>query len=158
MIIKKVISGAQTGVDRAVFDAAIRTGVPVDLYCTKGGPAEAVFAAGQYPFQELETEQCRVRIENNVVVSDGTLIINKGPLTRGTRLSYDFTVKHFMPCLIIQLDAERVTPAAGVVRWIHGQQITTLNVAGPKESKFPEGIYQEAYSYLDKLFVMLRDS
>jgi len=145
-------------VDRAVFDAAIRTGLPVDIYCTKGGPAEDGLITGRYPFQELETSQCRVRIENNVVVSDGTLIINKGPLTRGTKLSYDFTVKHFMPCLIVQLDAEQVIPASGVIRWIHGQRITTLNVAGPKESKFPEGIYQEAYSYLDKLFVMLKDT
>ena len=158
MILKKVISGAQTGVDRAAFDAAMRSGLPAECYCTKGGPADDGFITGTHPFQELETMQYQIRSENNVVVSDGTLILNKGPLTRGTKLSYDFTVKHFMPCLIIQLDAEQMISASGVIRWIHGQQITTLNVAGPKESKFPEGIYQEAYSYLDKLFVMLKEA
>ena len=158
MILKKVISGAQTGVDRAAFDAAMRSGLPAERYCTKGGPAEDGLSGGPYPFQELDTMQCQIRIENNVVVSDGTLIVNKGPLTRGTKLSYDFAVKHFMPCLIIQLDVEQVIPASGVIRWIHGHQITTLNVAGPKESKFPEGIYQEAYCYLDKLFVMLKEA
>ena len=116
MILKKVISGAQTGVDRAAFDAAMRSGLPAKRYCTKGGPAEDGFTAVPCPFQELETTQYQIRIENNIVVSDGTLIINKGLLTRGTKLSYDFAVKHFMPCLIIQLDVEQVIPASGVIR------------------------------------------
>ena len=158
MILKKVISGAQTGVDRAALDAAISAGLPVDGYCTKGGLAEDGLIPEKYPLQELETTQRQIRIENNVVVSDGTLIINKGPLTHGTKLSYDFTVRHFMPCLIIQLDAKQMIPVSSVIRWIRGQQITTLNIAGPKESKFTEGIYKEAYSYLEKLFAMLKDA
>jgi hypothetical protein len=158
MILRKVISGAQTGVDRAALDAALKAGLPVDSYCTKGGPVEGDHISEKFPFQELETTQYQIRIENNVVVSDGTLIINKGQLTHGTKLSYDYTVKHFMPCLIIQLDDEQVIPASTVIKWVCGQRITTLNIAGPRESKFPEGIYQEAYSYLDKLFAMLKDA
>jgi hypothetical protein len=158
MILKKVISGAQTGVDRAALDAARSAGLPVDGYCTKGGPADDGIIPGNYPFQELETTQYQIRIENNVVVSDGTLILNKGPLTRGTKLSYDFTVKHLMPCLIVQLESEEMIAASNVIRWIQGQQITTLNIAGPRESKFPEGIYTDAYSYLEKLFTMLKDT
>jgi len=148
VILKNVITGAQTGVDRAALHAATRAGLHVDGYCTKGGP----------PIQELGTTQYQIRIENNVVISDGTLIINKGPLTQGTKLSYDFSVKHLMPCLIVQLDAEQTMPASTVTRWINEHQITTLNIAGPKESKFPEGIYREAYSYLEKLFTMLKNA
>lgn len=158
MILKKVITGAQTGVDRAALNAAIEAGLPVDGYCTKGGPAEDGLIPENYPFQELETTQYQLRIENNVVVSDGTLIINKGPLTLGTKLSYDFSVMHLVPCLIVQLDAEEVISISHTIRWIHGQEITTLNIAGPRESKFPDGIYKEAYSYLEKLFIMLRNA
>jgi hypothetical protein len=158
MMLRKIISGAQTGVDRAAWDAALKAGLPIDSYCTKGGPVEDGHIPEKYPFQELETTQYQIRIENNVVVSDGTLIINKGQLTGGTKLSYEYTVKHFIPCLIIQLDDQQIIPASSVVRWIGGQQITTLNVAGPRESKFSEGIYKEAYSYLDKLFTMLKDA
>jgi len=158
MILKKVITGAQTGVDRAALNAAIGAGLPVDGYCTKGGSAVDGLIPENYPFQELETTQYDLRVENNVVVSDGTLILNKGPLTLGTKLSYDFSVKHFVPCLIVQLDAEEVISVSSAIRWIHGQEITTLNVAGPRESKLPEGIYKEAYSYLYKLFTMLRNA
>jgi len=158
VILKNVITGAQTGVDRAALHAATRAGLHVDGYCTKGGPGEESLIPGNHPIQELGTTQYQIRIENNVVISDGTLIINKGPLTQGTKLSYDFSVKHLMPCLIVQLDAEQTMPASTVTRWINEHQITTLNIAGPKESKFPEGIYREAYSYLEKLFTMLKNA
>jgi hypothetical protein len=158
MILKKVITGAQSGVDRAALNAAIGAGLSVDGYCTKGGSAVDGLAPDNYPFQELETTQHYLRIENNVVVSGGTLIINKGPLTRGTKLSYDFSVKHLVPCLIVQLDAEEVVSVYSVIRWIHGQQISILNVAGPRESKLPEGIYNDAFSYLQTLFAMLKDA
>jgi hypothetical protein len=157
MILKKVITGAQTGVDRAALHAAVKAGLPVESYCTKGRPDVDVLIPGDYLFQELETRRCPIRIENNVVISGGTLIINKGPLTQGTKLSYDFSVRHFMPCLIVQLDAEEVITPPNVVSWIHAHQITTLNVAGPKESKLPEGIYTDAYSYLENLFTVLKD-
>jgi len=158
MILKKVITGAQTGVDRATLNAAIGVGLTVDRYCTKGGPAKDGLIPGNYPIQELEITQYHLRIENNVVVSDGTLIINKGPLTLGTKLSYDFSVKHLVPYLIVQLDAEEVISVSDVIRWIHGQQISTLNVAGPKESKLPDGIYKEAFFYLEQLFTSLKSS
>lgn len=156
MVLRKVILGAQTGVDRAALDAAVRVGLPFNCYCTKGGPVEDGIIPKRYPFEELETTQYEIRIENNVVVSDGTLILNKGSLTRGSKLSYEFTVKHFLPCMIVQLDSEAMLTTPTVVKWIRQHQITILNIAGPRESKFPEGIYKEAYSYLEELFIMLK--
>jgi len=67
-----------------------------------------------------------------VFVSEGTLIINKGRITDGTRLSYDYSMKHLVPCLIVQLDADQVIPISKAVRWIWEQQIKTLNIAGPR--------------------------
>ena len=79
-------------------------------------------------------------------------------MTNVTKLSYDFSVKHLVPCLIVQLDAEEVISPPNAIRWIHGQEIATLNVAGPREAKFAGGIYKEAYVYLEKLFNILKET
>jgi predicted Rossmann-fold nucleotide-binding protein len=156
MMLKKVISGGQTGVDRAGLDAAMNAGIPVGGFCPKYRKAEDGTIPDIYPLQELEFPEYNFRTEKNVIESDGTLILNKGTLTEGTKLTYDYSVQNGKPSLIVQLDAEKVIEPADVVRWIHGQRIKTLNVAGPRESKFPDGIYTSAYSYLETVFDILR--
>ncbi|KAF0221122.1 MAG: hypothetical protein FD174_620 [Geobacteraceae bacterium] len=157
MMLKKVISGGQTGVDRAGLDAAMDAGIPVGGCCPKGRKSEDGTIPDIYPLQELSTTQYHIRTEKNVVESDGTLILNKGPLTQGTKATYEYTQQHHKAYLIVQLDAEQMIDPAQVVRWIEGQQIRVLNVAGPRESKFPEGIYREASLYLGKVFSMLKE-
>jgi len=83
---------------------------------------------------------------------------SKEELTEGTRLTHDFTVKYGKPSLIVQLDAVEVIKPEHVVRWIEGQFICTLNVAGPRESKCPSGIYAEAFAYLELVFALIRDA
>ena len=155
-MIRKVISGGQTGVDRAGLDAAIKAGFPVGGYCPKGRRSEDGTIPDHYPLQELTSSQYNARTEKNVVESDGTLILNKGNLSSGTKRTHEYATKHLKPCLIVQLE-EPIEPAH-VIRWIEGQQITTLNIAGPRESKCPEGIYNEAYSYLKKVLTLLKES
>ena len=156
-MLRKVISGGQTGVDRAGLDAAMAAGVPTGGYCPRGRKAEDGVVPDRYLLQELESAEYCVRTEKNVTDSDGTLILNKGKLSEGTLLTYQYTVKHLQPCLVVQLDGEPPTDPCHVVRWIHGQKIKILNVAGPRESKVPDGIYQEAFSYLEKVLSLLRD-
>ena len=157
MMLKRVISGGQTGVDRAGLDAAMKAGIPVGGYCPKDRRAEDGKIPDTYPLQELESREFQVRTEKNVIESDGTLILNKGILTEGTKLTYDYTVQHGKPVLIVQLDSEQLIAPPNVVRWIHGQQIITLNIAGPRESKFPDGIYREACEYLERVFDALKN-
>src|ERR1039457_6554933 len=155
-MIKKVISGGQTGVDRAGLDAAITAGIPIGGYCPKGRLAEDGIIPDIYPLQELSTTRYKVRTEKNVVESGATLIINKGPLTQGTKLTYEFAIKHERPCLIVRLDSVQRVEPIDVVRWIDKQKLSILNIAGPRESKFSEGIYQDAYYYLENVFVLLK--
>lgn len=155
-MLKKVISGGQTGVDRAGLDAAMKAGIPIGGYCPKGRLAEDGVISEKYPLTELESPESYYRTEQNVIHSDGTLILNKGELSQGTKLTNFFAVQYGKPCLIVQLDAERIIDPSQVIRWIDGQLITTLNIAGPRESKFP-GIYQQAYLYLEKAFNALKD-
>lgn len=154
---KKVVSGGQTGVDRAGLDAAINAGFSIGGYCPKGRLAEDGSIPEKYPMIEMDSPESCYRTEKNVIESDGTLILNKGELTNGTLLTYDFAVKHGKPNLIVQLDAAEIIKPEQVMRWIDGQDISILNVAGPRESKFPEGIYAQSYAFLEKLFSRLKE-
>lgn len=157
-MICKVISGGQTGVDRAGLDAALTAGFPIGGYCPKGRRAEDGLIPEQYPLIEMDSPEYIERTEKNVQVSDGTLILNIGALTAGTKATYDFTVKHGKPSLIVQLDAPDVVKPEHVVRWLDGQHISILNIAGPRESKVPGGIYHKAYAYLDLVFDHLKQA
>jgi hypothetical protein len=156
-MIRKVISGGQTGVDRAGLDAAINAGIPIGGYCPRGRRAEDGTIPEIYPLIELESTESHYRTEKNVIESDGTLILNKGILSEGTELTHYFTVKYGKPSLIIQLDADQLIEPSHVIRWIQGQYINVLNIAGPRESKIPEGIHAEALAYLEKVFSLLKN-
>lgn len=136
-MLHKVISGGQTGVDRAGLDAAMAAGIPVGGYCPKGRTAEDGIIPDIYPLEELTSYRYYIRTEKNIVESDGTLIINKGHLTEGTRLTYDFPAKYGKPRLVIQLDADEVIHPELVIKWLRAQRISTLNIAGPENQRFP---------------------
>jgi hypothetical protein len=146
--LKKIVSGGQTGVDRAGVDAAIESGYPIDGYCPKGRKAEDGAIPDKYPFIETHSAGYKLRTELNVINSDGTLIINKGKLTGGTKATYKNAVDHNKPVLIIRINKKH-DPAAAV-KWIQANKIEVLNIAGPRESK--AGIYNEALEYLRKVF------
>lgn len=156
-MIRKVISGGQTGVDRAGLDAALQAGIPIGGYCPHGRRAEDGVIPKEYPLIELESPESYYRTEKNVLESDGTLILNKGIISEGTKLTQDFTVKYGKPCLVVQLDEEPTIEPEQVVRWLRGQYINVLNVAGPRESKYPGGIYREAFAYVESVLVKLKE-
>jgi len=157
-LIRKVISGGQAGVDRAGLDAAFNAGFPIGGSCPRGRLAEDGTIPEKYPMTEMNTPKLHSRTERNVQDADGTLILNKGKLTKGTRLTHQYAVKHDKPSLVVQLDAAEIIKPEDVVRWVEGQHISTLNVAGPRESKCPGGINAEAYVYLKNVFAMAKDT
>ena len=155
-MLTKVVSGGQTGVDRAGLDAALKAGFPIGGYCPKGRLAEDGTIPERYPMTEMPSPKSFHRTEKNVKESDGTLILNKGLLSEGTKLTHDYTVRHGKPSLIVQLDAAPVIAPEQVVRWIAEQRISVLNVAGPRESKCPGGIYDEAYAYMARVLALVQ--
>lgn len=135
----------------------MQAGIPIGGYCPKGRKAEDGKIPEMYPLIELESSESYYRTEMNVIKSDGTLIINKGNLSAGTKLTNEFAVTHGKPRLIIQLYSDIVIQPEQVIRWINGHSINVLNIAGPRESKCPAGIYREAYDYLEKVFNLLKE-
>lgn len=149
MKLDKVISGGQTGVDRAGLDAAIEAGIPVGGYCPKGRIAEDGTIPERYPLTELTEGDYPARTEKNVMESDGTLILNICSLTGGARQTLDFARKHGKPWLVMQLEHDLDT--VPVRQWAKENSIRVLNIAGPRESKYP-GLHEIAVLFLRRLF------
>ena len=148
-MISKVVSGAQTGVDRAALDAALALGIPCAGWCPQGRLAEDGAVDERYPLQETPSRAYEQRTEWNVRDSDGTLILKQGLLTGCTAKTVEFARHQSKPCLIVDL-ADSPDPQA-VRAWISANRVRTLNVAGPRESVRP-GIYAQALAFLEELF------
>ncbi len=149
----KVVSGGQTGVDRAALDAARATGLPCGGWCPRGRLAEDGPIDPGYPLVETPSADYAQRTEWNVCDSDGTLVIARGRPTGGTALTMTLGRRHRKPLLVV--DLSRDPSPEGVFRWIEARAIGTLNVAGPRESQRP-GIGREAQAFLERLFHLTR--
>jgi hypothetical protein len=141
----KIVSGGQTGVDRAALDVAIELGLPHGGWCPRGRLAEDGPIPLRYQLQETPSTEYPVRTEQNVVDSDATLILYAGQLRGGTEFTWRMAAKHRRPSLKVNFDQP---PASADVRdWILRQHVEVLNVAGPRESQSP-GIYERAAAFL----------
>lgn len=146
--LKKVVSGGQTGVDRAALDAALELKIPCGGWCPKGRLAEDGPLPARYPLTETPTPEYAQRTEWNVRDSDGTLVLTFGEPTGGTAQTVDVAKRLKKPHLI--LDLTESPSAQGVHAWALAHAIVVLNVAGPRESKCP-GIYARALRFLHEV-------
>jgi len=147
-MLMKIVSGGQTGVDRAALDAGLASGVAVGGWCPAGRRAEDGLIPECYPLRELDSPVYATRTEQNVIDSDATLVLNLGELADGTALTVQLSRKHRKPFLVVQLD-ENADPVA-VAAWIRELGVKVLNIAGPRESKCP-GIHESALQFVRRL-------
>lgn len=144
---EKVVSGGQTGVDRAALDAALELGLPCGGWCPKGRKAEDGAIPPRYPLIETPSAEYAQRTEWNVRDSDATMALTRGTPTEGTAFTIEVAKKLGKPCLILNLSDQ---PNPLIARqWLTEQNIRILNVAGSRESKCP-GIYVQALEFLRK--------
>ena len=135
----KIVSGAQTGVDRAALDAALGCGIDCGGWCPQGRLAEDGVIDARYPVVELAGGGYFERTEQNVRDSDATVIIYFGSLTGGTRATHDFCLAHDKPCLL--LDGARIDTAQAAARIAEFERQVApreLNFAGPRASGAPQ--------------------
>jgi predicted Rossmann-fold nucleotide-binding protein len=138
-MITKIVSGGQTGADQAALDVAIELGIPHGGWIPKGRKTEAGPLPAKYKLKEMPTTEYPKRTEQNVIDSDGTLIISHGELTEGSDYTRQMAEKHGKPWLYIDADKFSVEAAVEVTRaWVNGNSVRILNVAGPRASKDPE--------------------
>ena len=132
----RIVSGGQTGVDRAALDVALRLGLPVGGWCPAGRWAEDGPISARYPLLETASADPAVRTRLNVEDADATLVLALGPLAGGTALTVQLATEAGRPVRVLAPVPETVDAA---VDWIARTVPPdgTLNVAGPRESEAP---------------------
>ncbi len=141
----KIISGGQTGVDRAGLDAALALHFPCGGWCPQGHVDEDGIIPGHYPLTELKKGGYLRRTIQNLMDADGTLIFYFTDLKGGTAETAYRCIKHHKPFKLIDGDEISISRAIELsAAFISAHGIYSLNIAGPRASRAPHG-YQYAY-------------
>lgn len=144
----RVVSGGQTGVDRAALDAAVAAGLEIGGWCPRDRRAEDGRVPDRYPLRETAARSYIRRTHWNVRDSDATLVLNIEPLDGGTAETVRRAEALGRPHLVV--DLEGAPDAEAVRRWIAAHHVVTLNVAGPRESRRP-GVYARARAFMERV-------
>ena len=159
MTLAKIISGAQTGVDRGALDAALEVRFPCGGSCPPGRKAEDGAIPDRYPVQELASGGYRGRTIQNVVDSDGTLVVHFGEVEGGTAQTVLHCERLGKPCLTIDAAIIPMESAAMLVAaFIAERHIESLNVAGPRASKDSHGYWYTRALMLEVLHATVSSS
>jgi len=151
-MLTKIVSGGQAGVDRGALDAALRLQFNCGGWCPQGRRAEDGPIDARYPLRESASSGYEQRTEQNVIDSDATLIVTGGRLEGGTRLTLELAQKHDKLCMVIDLRAPLKLDQ--VINWVTALDISTLNIAGQRESKYP-GIAAKTEKLVANLLTMV---
>lgn len=146
---RRIVSGGQTGVDRAALDVAIELGIPHGGWCPKGRRAEDGPIPAIYRLTETEDVEYAERTVRNINDSDATLLLIQRELQGGSLLTYRTCIKLGKPVLVVRL--HRPGPDQRFWDWMRDHRVWELNVAGPRASKEPE-VYRMAKRYLLRVF------
>jgi len=153
-MLQKIISGGQTGVDRAALDAAIKLTIPHGGWIPLGRLTEDGPLPPAYHLKETNSTSYADRTEKNVLAADATLIISRGPLDGGSEYTREMAIKHSRRWLHIDLEKIPAFQAAIAINdWITKMEIAVLNVAGPRASKDPK-IYNDTLSILESSYYL----
>lgn len=146
--LERIVSGGQTGADRAALDWAIARGIPHGGWCPRGRRAEDGPIDRRYQLEETPSRDYEQRTRWNLRDSDGTLILSRAPgLTGGSAYTARTAERLGKPCLHVHPGAD---DAKQILEWLEKARIRTLNVAGPRSSTDPD-IYGYALAVLNSL-------
>jgi hypothetical protein len=147
-LISKIVSGGQTGVDRAALDVALDLGLACGGWAPRGRRAEDGRIPARYPMRETATAAYPQRTRLNVRDADATLILTRGEPAGGTAFTIACAERIGRPWMLVDLASPDLDHLVAAVReWLLHQSARVLNVAGPRESSAP-GIAAEAAAFL----------
>ena len=140
-LVSKLISGGQTGVDRAALDAALQLGVEIGGWCPRDRWAEDGAIPTKYPLTPVDSNDRSERTARNVKSADATLILHDGSNSPGTQFTEELARSGGKPCLVANLHHPKIVES--VRYWLERTRPDVLNVAGPRATE-SEGIYHLA--------------
>lgn len=153
-MVKKIISGGQVGVDQAALDAAIKLGIPHGGWIQKGRKTQSGKLPDKYQLQEMPTASYKERIEQNVIDSDGTLIISHGKPTGASDYSRKMALRHKRQFLHVDLIQLNTLKAAKLINsWIALRHIKTLHITGSRASE-DANIYKATMDVLESAYYL----
>ena len=150
-----IVSGGQSGVDRAALDFAIAHEIAYGGWCPKGGWAEDFpdppgLLERYSNLRETSESDTRQRTELNVRDSDATLVLTRSDATSpGSAFAVAVAKTHMKPHLIVDIDVP--STAERIRAWLgEHPDIRILSIGGPRESESP-GIYDAVFRLLNEL-------
>ena len=147
-----VVSGGQTGVDRAALDWALHNKISCGGWCPKGRLAEDGIIPVRYPLRETYSTDYELRTEYNVRDSQATMIIYRSMMGPGTQATKRFCQQYDKTFL--EVDLSREVRPGDIIEWLGGKNIEILNIAGPRESQSP-GIYFATMGLLNDIYNLI---
>ncbi|MDR4460181.1 MAG: putative molybdenum carrier protein [Nitrospirales bacterium] len=157
-MVHRIVSGGQTGTDRAALDFALQAGIECGGWVPNGRMAEDGVIPACYPnLVETDSDDPNIRTEYNVRDSDATLLITRGAPTGGSAVTVEVAMRLGKPILHVDLickSVEQVIP--WVCQWLQDLEPVTLNVAGSRASEDRE-IYQDTNAVLKRVFFALKN-
>jgi len=153
-MIKKIISGGQTGADRAALDTAIKFNISYGGWIPEGRKTEDGPLSQRYRMDEMPTDSYPKRTKQNIMDSHGTIIISRGTLTGGSLLTQQLASKLKKPCCHIDLfELDEFGAAIVINSFIADYDIEIINIAGPRAGKDPF-IYNSVKTVLETVIYM----
>ena len=141
-MLKKIISGGQPGVEIAALDAALKLDIPHGGWAYKRVREGGGVFPEQYNLKTIDVPSYHLRLEKNIIDSDGTVILTHGQLIIGSKIIRDFAKKHNKSCLYLDLTECPLNHAISSIRkWITNNEIEAVYFTGSKtigESKIYE--------------------
>ncbi len=150
VLVRRIVSGGEAGVERAALDWAIDHRVDHGGWCSRGRLADDGPLDARYALTEATSASDADRTRRNVRESDGTLVLNVGPLEGRALLAQRLAAAAGKPCCVAQLDRHRPRELRRVLEWLGSDALLTLHVAGPRGATRP-GIHGQAYEMLLQL-------
>jgi len=133
----RLVSGGQTGADRAALDFALSHGIPCGGFCPRGRKAEDGRIGDHYPLTETSSAEYPPRTELNIKQSDGTVLFSISPqISGGSKKTVTLAAKLGKP--LLHISRETPDPVGELRRFIEEHKVRVLNCAGPRASKEPE--------------------
>ncbi|MGP0591782.1 putative molybdenum carrier protein [Nitrospira sp. T9] len=158
-MVHRIVSGGQTGADRAALDFALKFGIECGGWVPKGRMGEDGVIPAHYPnLVETDSDDPNIRTELNVRDSDATILITRGAPTGGSAFTVEVAMRLGKAVFHVDLNREsmdQVVPE--VCRWLQNLHPAILNVAGPRASE-DHDIYDLAKVLLESVFLAMNST